>query len=200
MAGTLDICGLDLTDRDNLDPDMKRIVKGIVKKYGFMPHFIQVFSTDNQRLKSFLQLYTEVERSDAGLTHLEHEMIALVSAATNGCVYCTSHHGALLRGVTGDALFTEYLSRNYRLAELSPRHRAMLDFTVKVHEAAEAIEEDDRDRLREVGFNDEGIWAIASLAAFYAYANRIAQAIGLRPAPQYLEMNRGDVRKKSAVG
>ena len=92
MAGTLDICGLDLTDRDNLDPDMKRIVKGIVKKYGFMPHFIQVFSTDNQRLKSFLQLYTEVERSDAGLTHLEHEMIALVSAATNGCVYCTSVH------------------------------------------------------------------------------------------------------------
>jgi uncharacterized peroxidase-related enzyme len=200
MAGTLDVCGLNLHEHDNLDADMKRVVKGIVKKYGFMPHFIRVFSTDNQRLKAFLQLYAEVERTDAGLTHLEHEMIALVSAATNGCVYCTAHHGALLRGVTGDALFTEYLSRNYKLADLSPRHRAMLDFTVKVHRQAEAIEEEDRDRLRDVGFSDDGIWAIASLAAFYAYANRVAQAIGLRPAPQYLEMNRGDNGRKAATG
>ena len=200
MAGTLDVCGLNLQEHDNLDADMKRVVKGIVKKYGFMPHFIRVFSTDNQRPKVFLQLYAEVERTDAGLTHLEHEMIALVSAATNGCVYCTAHHGALLRGVTGDALFTEYLSRNYKLADLSPRHRAMLDFTVKVHRQAEAIEEEDRDRLRDVGFSDDGIWAIASLAAFYAYANRVAQAIGLRPAPQYLEMNRGDHGRKAATG
>ncbi len=65
-------------------------------------------------------------------------LIFWMSAATNGCVYCTAHHGALLRGETGDALFTEYLSRNYRLAELTPRQRAMLDFTVMVNRDAGA--------------------------------------------------------------
>lgn len=103
-----DICALDLEDRRNLNPEMTALVKGIEKKYGFVPHFVQLFATDNQRLKAFMGQYMELMRRDSGLTPLEHEMIALVSAATNGCVYCTAHHGALLRAETGDALFTEY--------------------------------------------------------------------------------------------
>ena len=117
-------------------------------------------------------------------------MISLVSAATNGCVYCTSHHGALMHAETGDALFAEYLLRNYTLAPLSPRHCAMLDFVVKVQKDAEHIAEADRQGLRDVGFDDEAIWRVISTAAFYASANRIAQATGLKPAPQYQEMYR----------
>ena len=190
MAGTRDICGLDLAERNNLDPEMRQLVKGIEKKYGFLPHFVRAYATDNRRLRSFMQFYAEMQRPDAGITPLEHELIALVSAATNGCVYCTAHHGALLRGATGDALFTEYVARNYKLAELTPRHRAMLDFAVKVNADGEAIEDADRDLLREAGFDDEQIWQIAAIASFYAGANRMAQAIGLRPAAAYLEMNR----------
>jgi len=185
-----DICGLDLEDRHNLDAEMAALVKGIEKKYGFVPHFVQLFASDNQRLRAFMGQYMELMRRDSGLTLLEHEMIALVSAATNGCVYCTSHHGALLRAETGDALFAEYLSRNYRLAELSPRHRAMLDFTVKVNRDAEEITDEDRQRLRDVGFDDEQIFMICSTAGFYAGANRVAQAVGLRPSARYLEMYR----------
>jgi len=42
--------------------------------------------TDNQRLRAFAAPYMELLRTDSGVSHLEHEMIALVSAATNGCV------------------------------------------------------------------------------------------------------------------
>jgi uncharacterized peroxidase-related enzyme len=190
MGNLRSICGLDLEERDNLDAEMAALVKGIEKKYGFMPHFVRLFATDNKRLRACMGQYLELMREDSGLTHLEHEMIALVSAATNGCVYCTSHHGALMRAESGDPLFAEYLSRNYKLADLSPRHRAMLDFVVKVLRDAEAIEDADRDALRAVGFDDEQIWMIISTASFYAGANRIAQASGLRPAPQYLDMYR----------
>ncbi|MGH8598981.1 MAG: peroxidase-related enzyme, partial [Gammaproteobacteria bacterium] len=138
----------------------------------------------------------ELMREDSGLSHLEHEMIALVSAATNGCVYCTAHHGALMRGETGDPLFAEYLSRNYQMAALSARHRAMLDFVVKVLTEAEHITDEDRQRLRDAGFDDEAIWMIISTAGFYAGANRIAQATGLRPAPQYLDMYREPAMKQ----
>lgn len=190
MAQQDRIHGLDLKDRNNLDPEMAAIVKGAEKTYGFVPNFVKVFATDNLRLRAFMVPYMALLRADSGLTHTEVEMIALVCAATNGCVYCTAHHGALLRGVTGDALFAEYLSRNYKLAELAPRHRAMLDFVVKVLTDAEAIEDPDRQALRDVGFDDEAIWSIVTTAAFYAGANRIAQAIGLKPSPEYLEMNR----------
>jgi hypothetical protein len=43
-----------------------------------------------------------------------------------------------MRAQTGDALFAKYLSRNYKLAELPPHHRAMLDFVVKVNKDAES--------------------------------------------------------------
>ena len=129
-------------------------------------------------------------REDSGLNQLEHEMIALVCAASNGCSYCCAHHGAMLRGESGDPMFAEYLSRNYKLADLSPRHRAMLDFADKVTRDAENISDQDRQALRDIGFADETIWYIASTAAFYAGANRLAQAVGLKITPEYLTMHR----------
>ena len=73
---------LDIKDRDNLDEEMTALVKGIEKNYGFMPNFLKFFKTDNQRLRAFMTSYKEVLRADSGLSELEHEMIALVCAAT----------------------------------------------------------------------------------------------------------------------
>ena len=65
--------------------------------------------TDNKRLRAFMTQYMELMRPDSGLTHLEVEMIALVSAATNGCFYCTAHHGALLReAADGDVMLFKF--------------------------------------------------------------------------------------------
>lgn len=199
MTGKDQVFALDIEDRDNLDPEMAEMVKGVVKKYGYMPNFLKAFKTDNLRLRAFMTPYMELMRTDSGLTHLEHEMIALVSAATNGCVYCTAHHSMLLRGETdGDAQFAEFLSRNYKIADLSDRHMAMLDFVVKVHKDAEHIDDDDRQALRDVGYDDEAIWMIISTACFYAASNRMAQAIGLRPLPQYLEQHRAPKAAQAA--
>ena len=87
------LCGLDLTDRDNLDNEMRTMIRGIEKKYGFVPNFVKLFATDNQRLRAFMVPYMELMRADSGLSMLDHELIALVSAATNGCAYCCAHHG-----------------------------------------------------------------------------------------------------------
>ena len=188
---------LDIQDRDNLDEEMRTLVKGVEKKYGFMPNFLKFFKTDNQRLRAFIIPYMELLRADSGLSIEEHEMIAVVCAATNGCFYCQLHHSALVREQTGDAMFAEQLSRNYRLADLSTRHRAMLDYVVKVSTTAEAIDDADREHLRDQGFSDEAIWSITSTACFYAGANRMAQAIGLEPAPEYLDLYRAG--KQSAA-
>lgn len=191
---------LDIRDRDNLDDEMSTLVKGIEKKYGFMPHFLKFFKTDNQRLRAFIIPYMELMREDSGLTMDEHEMIALVSAATNGCFYCQLHHSALVRERFGDPIFAEQLSRNYRVADLSSRHRAMLDYVVKVLTDAEDIDDADRDRLRDEGFDDEAIWTITSTACFYASANRMSQAIGLEPAREYIDMYRSEATAAASAG
>lgn len=189
-AGLREICGLDLDERDNLDPEMQQMVRGIEKKYGFLPNFVRLFASDNQRLRAFIVPYMELMRTDSGLSALDHELIALVSAQTNGCAYCCAHHGAVLRGICDDPVFAEYIGRNYRLARLADRERAMLDFAVLVLTDPESIGDAERDRLREEGFSDESIWYIASTAAFYAGANRLAVAAGLEITPGYLTMNR----------
>ena len=191
---------LDIRDRDNLDDEMRALVNGVQKKYGFVPNFLKFFMTDNQRLRAFMVPYMELLRSDSGLSLEEHEMIALVCAATNGCFYCQLHHSATMREISGDAMLAERLSRNYHMAELSSRHRAMLDYAVKVLINAEAIDETDRDRLRDEGFDDETIWSITSTACFYAGANRMAQAIGLKPAPEYLDMYRTPATAVASAG
>ncbi len=191
---------LDVPDRDNLDEEMTTLVESIEKKYGFTPNFLKFFKTDNQRLRAFLIPYLELMRADSGLSATEHEMIALVCAATNGCVYCSIHHSALVREKTGDPMFAEYLSRNYKMADLSPRHEIMLDYVVKVLTNAEEINDGDRNALRDVGFSDETIWNITSTACFYASANRMSQAIGLQPAPEYLEMYRTPLVSAAAAG
>jgi uncharacterized peroxidase-related enzyme len=181
---------LDVEDRDDLDPEMTELVKGIEKKYGYMPNYLKFYMTDNKRLRAFVTPYFELMRTDSGVSHLEHEMIALVSAATNGCFYCTAHHGMLMREETGDTMFAEQLARNYKIADLSDRHRTMLDFVVKVHKDAEHITDEDRQGLRDVGFSDDAIWMVISTACFYASANRMAQAIGLKPPIQYFNDKR----------
>jgi uncharacterized peroxidase-related enzyme len=186
----LDICGLDLEERNNLDDEMSAMVRGVEKQYGFMPNFVRLFASDNKRLRAFMVPYMELMRTDSGLSVLDHELIALVSAQTNGCTYCCAHHGAKLRGVCDDPVFAEYIGRNYRLAELSSRDRAMLDFVVLVLTDPESIGDAERNALRAEGFDEEAIWYIASTAAFYAGANRIAVAVGLKITPGYLSMHR----------
>jgi uncharacterized protein YciW len=66
----------------------------------------------------------------------------------------------------------------------------MLAFAVKLTEAPDKIEEEDRERLRRAGFSDRDIWDIAAVAAFYNMSNRMAAAVDMRPNREYHYMVR----------
>ena len=74
---------------------------------------------------------------------------------------------------------------NYRVADLSDRQRAMLDFAHKITTEPQAIEEVDRQNLRDVGFNDKDIWDIANIAGFFNMTNRVASAVDMQPNAEY---------------
>jgi uncharacterized peroxidase-related enzyme len=90
-----------------------------------------------------------------------------------------------VRQLSGDAALGELMVMNYRAAELEPRHRAMLDFAVKMTDAPWTIEETDREALRRVGFSDRDTWDIAAVASFFNMSNRMASAVDMRPNPEY---------------
>ena len=59
----------------------------------------------------------------------------------------------------------------------------MLAYAVKLTQAPGEMTESDVEALRIVGFSDRDILDIAEVTAYYAYANRIADGLGLQPEP-----------------
>ena len=59
----------------------------------------------------------------------------------------------------------------------------MLGFAVKLTVRPAEMSEADLATLRAAGFTDRDILDIVEVTAYYAYANRIADGLGLQPEP-----------------
>ena len=150
-----------------------------------VPNVLTAYSQNIAQLEVFSRFYNELMLGESNLSPLEREMIAVAVSSRNHCFYCIVAHGAAVRDYSGDPALGELIAINYRAAELSPRQRAMLDFAVKMTDTPDAIEEADRQALRDVDFSDQDIWDIANVAGFYNMTNRIASAVDMQPNRQY---------------
>ncbi len=71
------------------------------------------------------------------------------------------------------------LEENYRTAPISEPDRVMLDYVVQITKDATRISPADHERLRAVGFDDQGILQITLIASWFNYINRVADALGV---------------------
>ena len=171
--------------RGKLSPEMQAYFAKCQEKLGYVPNVLRAFGFDNGKLQAFVDYRQELVQNAENLTKLEIEMIATVVSAQNRCFYCITVHGNGVRALSGDPILGEMMVMNYRAAKLSKRQRAMLDFAVKLTVESWAVEEEDRETLRRVGFTDRDIWDIAAVAAFYNMTNRLASATDMRPNTAY---------------
>ena len=173
-----------------LDDEMKAYFALCREKLGFVPNVLLSYASRPQKLKNFVAFYNELMLGESGLSKLEREMIAVVVSSTNHCYYCIVAHGQAVRKLSGDPELGELLVANYRVAELPPRHRAMLDFVHKLTTSPQLIDEQDRTALREAGFSDDEIFDIADTAGFFNMSNRVASGVDMIPNPEYHRLNR----------
>ena len=155
------------------------------EKIGFVPNVLAAYAHDMAKLEAFVAFYNDLMLAPSPLGKLEREMIAVVVSAENRCFYCVAAHGAAVRQLSGDPVLGELLATNWRAADLSPRHRAMLAFAETMTRASHTIGAADRQVLREAGFDDRGIWDIAAVASFFNMSNRMASAVDMRPNDAY---------------
>jgi len=181
---------LDPTPRDQFLPEMKHYFEVCEEKLGLVPNVLTAYAFNQQKLAAFVNFYNELMLGESGLDKLEREMIAVVVSAQNRCYYCLTAHGAAVRELSGDPALGELLVMNYRVAELSPRQRVMLEFAEKLTVNSAAVEEDDRQQLREVGFSDADIWDICATTSFFNMTNRMAAGVDMMPNPEYHGMAR----------
>jgi len=180
----VDITALDLPPA-SLSPAMEAYFKKCEEKLGFVPNVLQAYAFDMTKLEAFVAMYNDLMLAPSGLSKLEREMIAVAVSAQNRCYYCLTAHGAAVRTYSGDPALGEVMVMNYRAAKLTKKQRAMLDFAVKMTNESWAIEDEDREALRRVGFSDRDIWDIAAVAGFFNMSNRVASATDMRPNAIY---------------
>lgn len=171
--------------RQQLPADLAKYFALCEEKIGFLPNVLAAFSFDAVKLRAFSDMYNDLMLGSSGLSKLEREMVAVVVSAANQCHYCLVAHGAAVREMSGDPILGEELVTNWRVAPLTPRQRAMLEFAHLLTVASAEIEEEDRAALRAHGLTDRDIWDLAAVAAFFNMSNRIASAADMRPNTQY---------------
>ena len=168
-----------------LSPAMAAYFEKCREKIGYVPNVLQAYAHDMAKLEAFAAMYNDLMLAPSGLSKLEREMIAVAVSSENRCFYCLVSHGAAVRVLSGDPVLGELMVMNWRAADLSARHHAMLTFATKMTRASYEIVEADRAALRTAGFSERDIWDIASVAAFFNMTNRLASAIDMRPNVDY---------------
>ncbi len=180
-----------LPDIDDLPEDIRQRIAEVREKAGFVPNIFLTLARRPAEFRAFFAYHDALmEKETPGLGQAEREMIVVATSARNQCQYCVIAHGAILRIRAKNPHIADQIATNYRKADISARQKAMLDYALKVSRRAELVDEDDHARLREHGFDDEDIWDIGSIAAFFGLSNRIVNMSSMRTNDEFYLLGR----------
>ncbi len=181
-----------LPPEEQLDADIHAYFGKCREKLGLVPNVLRAYTGNPAKFRAFAAFYNQLmlDEDACALSKLEREMIAVVVSSANRCYYCLVAHGQAVRELSGDPELGEMMVMNYRIAELEPRQKAMLDFAWTLTLSPDAVGETDRQRLRDVGFSDRDIFDICDVAAFFNYTNRMAHGLEMIPNREYHAMSR----------
>jgi uncharacterized peroxidase-related enzyme len=175
---------------DSLPDDIRTRLLAVQEKSGFVPNVFLTLAYRPDEFRAFFAYHDALMEKDSGLTKAEREMIVVTTSAANQCQYCVIAHGAILRIRAKNPVIADQVAINYRKADITPREKAMLDFAMKISADAQRIAEEDFAALAPHGFSDDDIWDIASISAFFALSNRLANFTGMRPNDEFYLMGR----------
>ncbi len=190
-----------LAELKDLPEDIRAKVLEVQEKAGFVPNVFLALARRPAEWRAFFAYHDALMEPESvgrtsSLTKGDREMIVTTTSAANQCLYCVVAHGALLRIYEKKPLVADQVAVNWRKADITPRQRAMLAFAMKVCERSQEVDEADFEALNAHGFDDEDIWDIAAITAFFGLSNRMASFSGMQPNPEFFLMGRVPREKK----
>ena len=176
---------------EDLPQDIQQRFTEVQEKAGFIPNIFLTLARRPEEFRAFFAYHDSLmDKETPALSMAEREMIVVATSARNQCQYCVIAHGAILRIRARNPHIADQLASNYRKADISERQRAMLDFALKVSRQAETVNESDYEKLNALGFDDEDIWDIGAISAFFGLSNRIVNLSSMRTNDEFYLMGR----------
>lgn len=180
-----------IPDIASLPDDIRTRILTVQEKSGFIPNVFLMLAHRPAEFRAFMAYHDTLMDKAEGVTKAEREMIVVAVSALNQCQYCVVAHGAILRIRAKNPLIADQVAANWRKADITDKQKAMLEFAIKVTLRANEVNDADHEALRAAGFDDEAIWDIAAIAAFFGMSNRLANVTNLRPNAEFYAMGRG---------
>lgn len=179
----------EVPEVDSLPSDIQDRIAEETDQAGFTPNVFLAFAYRTSHFRAFFE-YHDALTENTELSREEIEMIVVTVSGINDCLYCVVAHGALLRIYADDPELSDKLATNHRSADLSSRHRTMLDFSEKLTRHPGRIEDNDIKQLIDAGFSETEIWDITSVVSYYNLSNRMATVTDMRPNSEFYSLGR----------
>jgi uncharacterized peroxidase-related enzyme len=176
-------------DVEDLPTDLQDRIEEETERAGFTPNVFLALGYRPQQARAFID-YHDALLEETALEREEIEMIIVTISGVNDCLYCIVAHGALVRIYAEAPRLAEQLASNHRTAEINEKHRAMLDFAVKLTEEPERVSDADIENLVDHGFSRKAVWDIGNVTAFYNLSNRMAHLADMRPNEEFYDLGR----------
>ena len=190
QKGNLTKLDLDYEGTKDGEDQVKNYLEIVQQKLGFIPNVLAAFAKFPKQFEGFTKLYNALMLGESGLTKLEREMIAVTVSSENHCFYCLVAHGSAVRELSNDPQLGERIAANFRSAELPKKQEELLNFTKKLTKDPSEIGENDREKLRDVGYTDRDIWDISAIVGLFNMTNRLASATEMEPNNNYHNLAR----------
>jgi uncharacterized peroxidase-related enzyme len=174
----------------DLPADMRERIDSVAEKTGFVPNVFRALAHRPDEWRAFFAYHDALMEKEGGLSPADRQLIVVATSAANDCLYCVIAHGAVARIRARDPLIADQVAVDWRKADLTSRQRAMLGFAEKLAVRPADVTEKDLDDLRQHGFDDEDIWDIGAITAFYALSNRMAHLTAMRPNDEFYLLGR----------
>ena len=162
------------------DPQVTSLYKEIIDtlQIDAVPNILKTTSLDPQIAQWFWDGIKIILLRESQIPRILKESIAVIISEENSCKYCSNAHSMILQlmGFSDEQLDDLKNKRE----KFSPKEKAVLDYAIKINNAAYNTTSLDHDTLHSHGYNDKQIIEITSVVAIFRWANIIADALGTK--------------------
>jgi uncharacterized peroxidase-related enzyme len=133
-----------------------------------------------ESIVAHMDLYMVIMFAKSELSRAEHEMMAVVVSAANGCEYCQMHHAQALNYYWKNYEKISRLRTDFETADLTTRELVLCSFANLLTVNPEAYRNEKYlTPVKKIGISDNGILDATLVIAYFNFVNRIVMALGL---------------------
>ena len=185
---------IQIIQPDEARGQLKSLYEQVKSPQNHVDNILKIHSLRPRTLLAHLDLYkASLHSKPNALSPRERELVGVCVSRLNDCDYCVQHHTAGLARHVQDQDFAEKLGRasigDGPTDILTERERAFCSYARKLTEAPHTMEPEDVEKLRAIGLDDAGILDLNQIVAYFAYANRTVNGLGVEVAGEPLGLH-----------